>query len=105
MPHYLLSEEAQNDLREIQHYTQENWGKQKAKQYLIELTTSFMKLAKTPKIGRAREEIAKGIRSFQAVQHIVFYRAGRKGIEIARVLHPSMDLSTRFEQNKKQEKN
>jgi len=96
MPHFLLSEEAQNDLREIQRYTQENWGKQKAKQYLIELTTCFVKLAHTPKMGRSREAIAKGIRSFQAIHRIVFYREGQKGIEIARVLHPSMDVSTRF---------
>ena len=105
MPNDFLSEEAQNDLREIQRYTQENWGKQKAKRYFIELTTCFVKLAHTPKMGRSREEIAKGIRSFQAIQHIMFYREGRKGIEIARVLHPSMDLSTRFERKKKQEKN
>lgn len=105
MPYYLLSEEAQNDLREIQRYTQENWGKQKAKHYLVELTACFAKLAHTPKMGRSREAIAKDIRSFRAIHHIVFYREGRKGIEIVRVLHPSMDVSTRFGRKKKQEKN
>lgn len=74
MPDYQLSEEAQNDLREIRLYTRENWGKKQAKQYLIELTACFAKLSKSPKLGRIREEIAENLRSFLVSRHIVFYR-------------------------------
>lgn len=97
MPKYLLSKESQNDLIEIRHYTQENWGNRQAKKYLIELTASFEKLSKAPKLGRAREEIADNIRSFLVSQHIVFYREGKNGIEIARVLHASMDIKRHLE--------
>lgn len=92
MPKYRLSEEAQNDLREIRQYTQENWGNNQAKQYLIELTAGFEKLSKSPKLGRTREEIARNLRNFQVSRHIVFYRERTNGIEIARVLHASMDI-------------
>lgn len=95
MSRYKLSEEAQNDLREIQHYTRVSWGNNQAKRYLIELTASFEKLANTPKLGITREELAKDLRSFQTSHHILFYRESSDGIEIARVLHHSMDIKRR----------
>lgn len=97
MSKYRVSEEAQKDLREILRYTQKNWGRHQVKQYLIELTSKFVQLANAPKLGRTREEIAEDIRSIQASHHIVFYRERQGGIEIARVLHPSMDFKRHFE--------
>lgn len=97
MGKYSVSKEAQNDLREIQRYTMTNWGKQQAKQYLIELTANFEMLAQSPKIGRTREEIHEGLRSFQARHHIVFYRERPNGIAIARILHASMDIKRHME--------
>lgn len=92
MPGYRLSEEAQNDLGEISCYTREHWGNKQAKHYLIELAAGFEKIARTPKLGKARDEIDKSIRSFSVARHIIFYRTGTKCIEIARVLHASMDV-------------
>ncbi len=92
MPGYRLSEEAQNDLKEISRYTQENWGNKQAKYYLVELAAGFENLARSPKLGKACEEIEKGLRSFQVARHIIFYRTGTECIEIARVLHASMDI-------------
>jgi toxin ParE1/3/4 len=97
MAKYRLSNEAQNDLREIQLYTMTNLGNQQAKQYLIELTANFEKLAHSPKIGRRREEIHEGLRSFQARHHIVFNREKLNGIAIARILHTSMDIKRHLE--------
>ncbi|MGR3301407.1 MAG: type II toxin-antitoxin system RelE/ParE family toxin [Candidatus Scalindua sp.] len=92
MPAYRLSEEAQNDLKEISRYTRENWGNKQAKYYLVELAAGFENLARSPKPGKVRDEIEKGIRSFPVARHIIFYRMGTECIEIARVLHASMDI-------------
>ncbi len=92
MPGYQLSEEAQNDLKEISHYTQKNWSNKQAKLYLIELTAGFENLARSPKLGRKRKEIEKDILSFSVASHIIFYRTGSECIEVARVLHASMDI-------------
>ena len=97
MTEYLLSEEAQNDLRAILEYTRENWGGKRAKRYLAELAVRFEQLARSPGLGKTRDEIGAGIRSFRAGRHIVFYRETPSGIEIARVLHPSMDLRGHLE--------
>lgn len=97
MSEYRLSEAAQNDLREILEYTRASWGDRRAKHYLIELTLRFEELANFPGLGRKRENIGLGIRSFQASHHIVFYREKPEAIEIARILHPSMELERYFE--------
>lgn len=98
MSGYSLSEEAQNDLKEIRRYTSENWGNKQARQYLIELTANFENLSKSPKLGRTREEIDKDLRSFPVSRHIVFYRERPEGIQIARVLHASMDIKQHLEE-------
>ena len=48
-------------------------------------------IAKGPKIGLRRDELAEGLRSFPVGNHIAYYVEKGKGIEIARILHPSMD--------------
>ncbi len=92
MSGYRLSEEAQNDLREISRYTQKNWSNKQAKHYLVELAAGFENIVRSPTLGKIRDEIGKDIRSFTIARHIVFYRTGMEYLEIARVLHASMDI-------------
>jgi toxin ParE1/3/4 len=87
-----LSEADQEGLHEIQRYTRETWGAAQAKTYLLELMTSFTKLAKQPKIGRLRGDLGLELRSYVASHHLVFYRQAQRGIDIVRVLHSNMDV-------------
>lgn len=43
-------------------------------------------------MGRARDELAEGLRSFPTGQYIIFYQPVPGGIEIVRVLHGARDL-------------
>jgi len=97
VPTYQLSESAQQDLREIQRYTRETWGVAQARAYLLELTAAFMKLARRPKLGRQRDDLDLELRSYIAGKHLVFFREASSGIEIIRVLHPSMDVPQHLE--------
>ncbi len=96
MPIYQLSEAAQEDLREIQRYTRETWGAAQAKTYLLELMTTFTKLARRPKLGRLRDDLGLELRSYVAGHHLIFYRQVQRGIDIARVLHSNMDVPQRI---------
>lgn len=96
MPDYRLSKAAENDLLQIREYTLEKWGKEQVKLYLTELATEFKQLSLAPAMGRLRAEIDDSVRSFQVRQHIIFYRQTKTGIEIARVLHETMDLERHF---------
>ncbi len=45
-----------------------------------------------PDMGRARDELAPGLRSVVIEKHIVFYRATASAIEVVRILHTSRDV-------------
>ena len=92
MPSYKLAAPANNDLREIALYTKKSWGPEQARTYIQELRKAMEALAQTPKIGRPREELAPGLRSFKAGSHIVFYKESKAGINIARILHSKRDI-------------
>jgi toxin ParE1/3/4 len=51
-------------------------------------------LSESPLIGRARNELINGIRSFPVGNYLLFYQQIENGIEIIRVLHGSRDIET-----------
>jgi toxin ParE1/3/4 len=60
------------------------------------LNDKFQLLASAPEIGRLREELAPGFRSFPVGSNVVFCRPIRDGVEIVRGLHGSRDISSLF---------
>ncbi len=54
------------------------------------------RLAASPDLGRSRDELATGLRSFPVARYVIFYRARAGGIELARVLHGARDLDLLF---------
>lgn len=60
------------------------------------LHQKFQVLARSPNIGRVRNEITEGLRSFPVGRYVIFYRPAAAGIEIVRVLHGSRDLDAVF---------
>ena len=54
------------------------------------------RLADSPALGRSRDELAPGLRSFPIARYVIFYRPVKNGIEIARVLHGARDLELLF---------
>jgi toxin ParE1/3/4 len=91
MPDYKLTDAAKKDLRGVSAYTKKTWGKEQEKAYREILRTALRVIAKAPKIGQERDELAEDLRSFPVGNHIAYYVEKGKGIEIARILHPSMD--------------
>jgi toxin ParE1/3/4 len=47
-------------------------------------------------MGREREELAPGLRSFPFRRYLIFYRLFAGGIEIVRVLHAAQDVPALF---------
>ena len=52
--------------------------------------------ATQPMIGRARDELAPGLRSMAFGRYIVFFEPIHDGIDIVRVLHGSRDIDVFF---------
>lgn len=53
-------------------------------------------LAGQPMMGRARDELAPGVRSFPFGRYVVFYAPLDDGIDVIRVLHGARDIDAVF---------
>jgi toxin ParE1/3/4 len=96
-----LGAQAERDLLSILQWTAENFGGQQAKNYRTTLLQSIRELAAGPDVSgaRKRDDIVKGFYSLHIARHgrhgrhLLLYRLiGDQTIEIARILHDSMDL-------------
>lgn len=89
---YTLSLQAERDVEEIWQYTELEWGEEQADIYVQRIEDALTGLAKNPGIGRQRDEVRPGYRSLLVERHIVFYRLHEGQVEVARILHASMDV-------------
>ena len=91
--YYELSKEADQDLDEIFDYTETVYGFDQAVEYISQFEGLFERLLENPALGRRRNEIRPGLRSFPKLEHVVFYRVLQDHILIIRVLHAHRDIS------------
>ena len=89
----LLTPQSHEDLLEIWIYIAEDSLKA-ADDVLTGIDQKIKLLARSPQVGRKREELASGLRSFPVGHYIVFYRLERKVLEIIRILHGSRDIAS-----------
>lgn len=99
MSRYDLAPRAAADLLEIVRYSKETWGVVRAQRYREELELALQHLALAPGMGRTREAIAPGLRSFRAAEHVAFYTERKDRITILRILHPRMNVDEAFEES------
>ncbi len=86
-----ISQEAQEDIRDIRRYTFKNWGKAKSIEYILQLHLTMKTLEKSPQMGIDRAEIRAEARSFPCGRHIIFYRILADGIVVTAVLGQLQD--------------
>jgi len=91
---YALRKLAVDDLEAIWVYTVEQWGVEQAEGYLTSLFSCFEDLAENPQLGRQRDEVKAGYRSFPQGRHVVFYLVVPAGIEVIGIVHQSADVET-----------
>ena len=56
------------------------------------LLSKFAMLGKQPLIGRERDDLSPGLRSFAVGNYVIFYRDKAEFLEIMRVLHGARDI-------------
>jgi len=82
---------ARADLREIAHYfarVNRVYGRQISKAP----REQCRKLGKSPRIGRPRDELAEGLRSFVVWPYLIFYRETKNGIAVMRIVDGRRDI-------------
>lgn len=96
MPTYKITPRALNDLKNIAHYTENNWGRTQKNTYLKNLESRFVWLAENPQLGKLRHDICEGYYSFPEGQHVVFYLIDSRVIHIIGIPHKDMDIISFF---------
>lgn len=64
-----------------------------ADRWVDQLDQQLHLLSTQPMLGRARDELSPGIRSFPFGRYVLFYEPLQDGIDLVRVLHAARDLS------------
>jgi toxin ParE1/3/4 len=92
---YRLSRQAEQDLEDIWLYlaTQDEIV---ADQKIAQILNRFPMLAQFPEMGKQRDDLLPGLRSFPLKPHIIFYTKLTNHIEIIRILHQSRDIESQF---------
>ncbi len=95
MGSYRLSKFAERDLAEILRYTIKTWGMKQGAAYFQLLTVAKTRIVNNPILpgSKTRDDLADGCRAFRIAKHLIFYRVSGGCVEIARILHESMDFS------------
>lgn len=97
MPH-LRSPQADSDLDDIWLYIASESGSVDVADRVIDsIVGRFLLLARYPRIGRSRDELRTGLRSFPVGDYVVFYRISGEYVVILRVLHGRRDIERLLE--------
>jgi toxin ParE1/3/4 len=95
MKRLILSRAARSDLVEIWEYIASE-NERAANRINREITARFETLLRFPGLGRRRDELKEGLRSFPVKKYVVFYFVIENGVKIARVLHSAQDIDSVF---------
>jgi toxin ParE1/3/4 len=75
---------------------EQSHSEQRADKVFGNIVLRFATLAEFPHMGRSREELGVGYRSFPVDRYVVYYRLVSDGIEISHVLHGAQDVSEAY---------
>lgn len=67
-----------------------------ADRWVDQLDEQFQLLATQSLMGRARDELSPGLRSFPFGRYVIFYKPIEGGIDVVRVLHSARDVDAQF---------
>jgi toxin ParE1/3/4 len=95
-PQFRLTEPAIRDIEQIADYIARQSGLDQADRFLTRLDAKFSKLAQFPNLGRQRDEILPGLRSFPTDQYLILYVPVNQNVDILRVVNGYRDLSALF---------
>lgn len=95
MPRVTRRPLAETDILEVWDYIADD-NPAAADRWVDQLDAQFRMLATQPMMGRTRNELAPGVRSFPFGRYVVFYVALDDGIDVVRVLHGARDIDAVF---------
>ncbi len=87
MSNFYLTRRALLDIRVIYAYSLENWGENKADEYVSNLYNDFNKITARTDIGEARKVRSNPFLMFPSGKHYIVYEPFKDGIIVITILH------------------
>jgi toxin ParE1/3/4 len=80
-------------MQSIRLYGLSHWGMSQTDAYLARLANGLSRLTDHPQIGKRRDDLALGVRTWLVGRHVIYYQAAADQISIIRILHERVDPS------------
>ena len=90
-----FSRRSQHDLNKIWDRIAED-DRAAAERFAGDIRQKCRLLADNPRLGRARDELRPGLRSFPVGRFLIFYRPLHDGIQVLRVVHGARNIEALF---------
>ncbi len=90
-----ISKQAREDLVDVWQYIALD-SFENADKFVDMIYDKCTELVSTPEMGRKRDDLILGLRSFPVKRYMIFYRIKKSYVEIVRVLSAYRDLSVLF---------
>lgn len=94
---FTLTESAAQDIEEIADYLAAQSSFDSSEKFVRRLNAQLAKIAQFPRIGRSRDEISKGIRSFPMDSYLILYIPSGANVDVLRVVSKYRNLRRLFE--------
>ena len=95
MNNYKFSRKAEQDLEDIWVYIAQQ-NQLAADKQIAQILNRLPMLAQFPDMGKTRNDLLQGIKSFPIKPYVIYYSKISDGVEIVRVLHQSRDIENLF---------
>lgn len=93
-----LAHRAVNDLRAIERYSVEQWGRRTADRYLDDFAAAFDRIELQPDILRLEREFSRNLYFYWVRKHVFVCDYDGRTVIVLAVLHINMDLTTRLQE-------
>ncbi|HET7666991.1 MAG TPA: type II toxin-antitoxin system RelE/ParE family toxin [Mycobacterium sp.] len=87
----VITPRARAQLSDVLLHSEQEWGPGQVRAYARALGTAMLALAGNPYIGRRRDEIADGLRSYRVQKHVIFYRYLNGKVFVVQILRVRRD--------------
>lgn len=91
-----LTRKALRDLREIETYSVEHWGRATADEYLDLIEAALDRITQDPTILGAPSDAHPGLHFYRVKRHCLICDWDRSSVIVLAVLHTSMDIPSRL---------
>ncbi len=97
MASIVRTRDADEDLRLIGAYGAREWGLDEAIAFVRTFDDPFALLTQHPDVGRRRDDLGEGVRSWLHRGHVIYYLHVGGEVVIGRILHGSAEPENRFD--------